>query len=94
MYCAVACLIANFINISMPSTTMLERLLIIIEHLVILIGHPRVKTLLLVCVDVAGSLERCEIRQIVKGFGSSQEDQDLFETPVWTSGCALMSFSS
>jgi hypothetical protein len=72
----------------MSSAAMLERFLIVVEHLVILIGHPGVETLLLVCVDVAGSLERCEIRQIVKGFGSSQEDEDLFETPVWTSGCA------
>lgn len=68
------------------SSSVLERLLVVVEHLIILIGHPGVQTLLLVTVDVAGSRERSEIGQIVEGLGASQEDQDFLEAAVRSGG--------
>lgn len=65
---------------------MLERLAVIVEHLVVLVGHPRVETFLLVHVDIAGVLEGGEVREVLHSFGPGQEEQDLLQAAVRTGG--------
>lgn len=65
---------------------MLEGLPVIIEHLVVLVRHPRVETFLLVHVDIAGVLEGGEVREVLEGLGPGQEKQNLLEASVWSGG--------
>lgn len=56
-----------------------DRLLVVFKHILVLFGHPRVETSLLILVDVHGVVERGEVSELIVSARTTQESNQIFQ---------------